>query len=235
MNEMPDIPASLDRRKPAAPKPLVWSYTLLHTYRSICAHQAFRRFLLKDIPFQETLAMKRGNEVHSAMEYRVSGGKPLPADMRQWEPLAAAFDGKGAKVENWVGITIEGKACDSRAGNVWGRGKIDLYIVKDTTAFLLDYKTGKVREEPFELEVQSVFLHAKFPQLKKIMGQYAWLAENRIGKMYDLSNTAETWQTICATVRAIQSNRRPDGFDKKQSGLCGWCPVTDCEYNRLQQ
>lgn len=221
-----DIPPMLDRR------PIVWSYTMLNTYRSICAHQAAERFIYKRVPFVETPAMKRGNEVHSAMEYRVGGGKQLPVSMQQYETFAAVFDGKGAKVEQWLGVTREGKSCDTRSSAVFGRGKLDLHIVNGETGYLADHKTGKVREDPFELEVQAVLLHARYPQLRKIVGQYLWLGELRIGQLHDLSSTDRTWEEINRIVQSIEADRKTGIWEKRQGPLCKWCACFDCEFNQ---
>ena len=229
MTDTLDIPPSLDRR------PIVWSYTMLNTYRSICPHQAAERFVYKRVPFKETPQVKRGNAVHSAMEYRIRGGKPLPVDMHQYEPFAAVFDGRPAQVEQWLGVTREGKACDSRSVAVWGRGKLDLHLVNGDTAYLLDHKTGKVREDPFELEVQAVLLHAKYPDLKRIVGQYLWLSEMRTGQMHDLSQTNKTWNEISWIASAIEVDRKAQKWEKRQGPLCSWCPCVECEFNKLPQ
>lgn len=210
-------------------KPLVWSFTLLKTYRDICPYQAYRRYVKKDIPFVPTEAMEYGNDVHSAMEMRVGGNKPLPDGMQQYEPIAAAFDGRNAVVEQKLGVTVAGKSCDFFASDVWGRGKLDLTLVQDETAYLADYKTGNPREDPFELEVQAVLLHAKHPQLTKIIGQYYWLKENRIGPPHDLSNTNKTWTEICRLMTSILNETE---WEKRRNPLCGYCNVYDCEYNR---
>lgn len=231
MNDIgiPDFVRVENRSKPMA-KPLVWSYTMLHTYENICPHQAYRRFIKKDIPFQETDAMRKGNEAHSALEYRLSGGKPLPPHMQQYEPIVAPLADRGAKAEEWVGINRDGKFCDSRTAD-FGRGKIDVNLVRGEVAYLLDYKTGKVREEPFELEVQAVFLKARHPELKVIKARYAWLAEVRLGKLHDVSDTAATWSRIGYITAKIAADRWTGEFTKRRSGLCGWCPVKDCEHN----
>lgn len=237
MNEgIPDFFRVANRTKPLVPevKSLVWAYTMLQTYDNICPHQAYRRFIKKDIPFFETPAMTRGNEVHAALEYRVGGGKPLPVQMQQYEVIAAPLANRGAKAEQWVGINRDGTFADSRQAN-YGRGKIDVNIVCDRSAYLVDYKTGKVREEPFELEVQAVFLKAQHPQLKTIVAQYAWLAEVKMGKVYDVSDTQATWARINHIVAKIGADRARGTFDKRQTGLCGWCPVKDCEHNKNRE
>ncbi len=53
MNEMPDIPAFLDRRKPKA---LVYSYSLLNNYANVCPHQTWRRYVKKDQKFVPSAA-----------------------------------------------------------------------------------------------------------------------------------------------------------------------------------
>lgn len=195
-----------------------------------CPHQAYRRYLKKDQKYVETPEMAWGNKVHSAFEYRVSGGKPLPVDMQQWENFAKPFDGKAAAVEQKLGISANGHSVGFWDGSVWFRGKADLAIVKGETAFVNDWKTGNSKyEDPFELETNAVLLHAKFPHLKKIVGTYTWLRENRVSQLYDLSDTAQTWNTICRLMGEILAKRDTGEFEKKKSGLCGWCSVDDCE------
>ena len=214
----------LDRR------PFVGTYTILNAYKN-CGHAMFRRYVVKDQPYSETPEMKFGNEVHSAFEYRVGSQKPLPQNMMQWEHFAKPFDGQFAKVEQKLGISAEGKCVGFWDGSVWFRGKADLAIIRDETAYINDWKTGKSSyEDPFELETNAVLLHAKFPHLKKIMGSYTWLKENRVSQMYDLSDTRRTWAEICRLMGEILAKRDTGEFEKKRSGLCGYCSVRDCEH-----
>ncbi len=222
-------PAFLDLRKPK-PKPLVYSYTLLNTYRNICPHQAKRRYIDKAFPYVETPAMAWGNKVHSAMELRVGGGKPLPQDMHQWEKFAAPFYAAKAKAEAKLGITREGQPCDFFADNCWLRGKVDVTVIAGNNALLPDYKTGKVREDPFELEIQALLVKAKYPHLASIRGFYIWLAENRIGQTHDLSHTADTFTYVQRIAADMEEDMRNGEFEKRRGGLCDWCPCDDCEH-----
>ena len=225
MNTSLDIPANLDRR------PFVGTYSILSSYKN-CGHAMFRRYIKKDQPYVESPEMAWGNEVHSAFELRVSGGKPLPQTMAQWEVFARPFDGQPAKVEQKLGISSNGQAVGFWDGSVWFRGKADLAIVKGDTAYINDWKTGKsTYEDPFELETNAVLLHAKNPQLKKIMGSYVWLKENRVGEVYDLSDTMKTWREICRLMYEILARKKTGEFEKTKSGLCGWCSVEDCEHH----
>lgn len=211
----------------------MFSYTFLHTYRDICPHQAAQRYIFKTTKYTPTKEMEWGNEVHSAFEYRIGGGKPLPESMMQWEPFAAAFDGKGAKTEQKVAVNKTGHPTKYFGDDVFLRGKIDTTVMHETTAFFMDWKTGGSKyEDPFELEVGAVMLHAANPHLTKIVGQYAWLKENRVSQIYDLSRTGDTWNEINGIVDNIKRDQQAGAFEKRQSGLCMWCDVFTCENNR---
>lgn len=217
------IPPFPDRR------PLVGSYTILNTYKN-CAHQMSRRYIVKDQKFVETPEMKWGNQIHEAFELRVGGGKTLPETMQQWEQFAAPLDGRGAITEQKLGVSAEGKPVGFFDDKVWFRGKLDVTIIAGTTAYLPDWKSGSSKyEDPFELATNAVLLHAKHPHLTKILGSYVWLKENRMSPLYDLSDTLTTWQTICHQMGEILEKRKTGVFEKRKTGLCGWCSVSDCE------
>lgn len=223
------LPGFLDRR--SEPKPLIYSYTLLNTYRNICPHQMKRRYIDKAFPYVETPQMAWGNKVHLAMEHRVGGGKPLPTDMRQWEKFAAPFYAVKAKAEMKLGITKERKPCDFFAKDVWLRGKADVVIVNGNAALLFDYKTtSKPREDPFELETQALLLNAKYPNLTSITACYIWLAEQRIGQKHDVSHTSDTFTYIQRIAADLEEDMRNGEFEKRRGGLCPWCVCNDCEH-----
>lgn len=218
-------------------KPLIWSYSLLDNFRTKCNYQGAQRYIFKTTPYKETPEMKYGNDGHTAFEHRVGGGKVLPIEFQRWENFASPFDGFGAKTELKLGVTAQGKSCDFFAKDVWGRGKIDVALVSDTTAFINDWKFGgspgkpaSRYEDPFELEVGAVLLQAKFPQLTKIVGTYTWLKEDHVSKPYDLSDTNKTWAEISSIVRSIENYKAIGEFPKKQTPLCGWCNCA-CEHN----
>lgn len=225
--EMPDIPGFLDRRNPAngGARPLVYSYSLLNNYENVCPHQTWRRYVKKDLKYVESDPMKWGNDAHTALEYRL-GGKPLPPKMQQWEPLIAPLAERKGIAEQQLGITKGAKSCGFFDDGVWFRGKIDVTLIEGSTAVIVDYKTGNSSyESPFELETNALLLHAKHPYLKQIKGFYIWLKENRVGQPYDLDTNA-AWHKVRELTDKFEADKT---FEKKRSGLCGYCNVEDCE------
>ena len=210
-------------------KPFVFTYTNINTFM-ICNHQMFRRYVKKDIEFKKTADMDWGNEVHTAFEYRL-GGRPLPPKMSMWEPFAAALDGLNAKAEVKLGITAEGRPTGFFDKDVWLRGKADVIAINGTACFLPDWKTGKPREEPLELAVNAMLVHAHYPHLRQFTGAYVWLKENRMGVSHDVSNTNATWAKVNKVVGEIQENMATGDWPKRKSPLCGYCDVADCEFN----
>jgi hypothetical protein len=227
-----DIPAYLrrdkDNRMPEFSKPLVYSYTLLKT-ADTCLYKCFRQYVKRDLPFDKTPEIKWGEDVHNAMEYRI-GGKPLPENMRHWEPLVVAYVERGAKPEKKTGITKLGNPTGFFDKDVWLRCKIDTTMLNGTAVFLADWKTGNSKyEDPFELEIQALTLKAAIPQVNKIAGHYVWLKENRVGEVHDLSDFNATWSKINNKVEVIEDCMATGEWPKTKSGLCGYCAVKDCE------
>lgn len=230
--EMPDIPQFLDRRPASRGKPLVYTFSILNAYVN-CPEQMQRRYIKKDLePYVETKEIAFGNKVHAAFEKRVGSGAPLPADMEQWEAFAAPFDSLSPKAEQQLGISAELKPAPYWNPPVYFRGKIDCTVIKDDTAFIVDWKSGSGKyEHPFEIATNAVLLKVHHPHLRVIKGSYAWLRENRMSEVYDLSDVNATWGRMREIIRDIERDRAANEWYKKRSGLCGWCSVKDCEHN----
>ena len=215
------IPVVLDRR------PVIGSFTLLNTFKNVCPHQAYRRFIRRDTPFVKTDATTWGNQVHEAFANRIMRGVVLPDAMRDWEHFMTPFDDYDAQCELKLGINFNGQAVGYFDGSTWFRTAIDVAVIVNDKALLTDWKTGSSKyEDSFELEINALCLKAKYPQLRKIVGRYIYLKENIASKMYDLSNFEQTWQEIHRLMAAIKTSE----WEKRKSGLCGWCPVQDCEH-----
>lgn len=224
MNE--PLPAFLDKR------PLVHSYSSLSTYENVCPYKYYRQYVVRDLPYVETPERKRGNEVHDALALRI-GGKPLPSTMQHLEPLAAAFDGRGAKAEGKVGVTRQGRPTGFFDKDVWLRGAIDVSVVQVPYAAIFDWKEGSSKwVKRFELDVHALLLHARHPTLTSIQAQYVFTKENKLSERYDCSDTRGTWQTINDIVGRIEADKKSGQFEKRKNPLCAYCECFDCENNR---
>lgn len=230
MNDLSTIPHFLDR---TGTKPIIYTFSNLNAYRN-CGHAMFRRYIKKDQKYVETPEIKYGNDVHTAMEHRVGSGKPLPAQLHSYEHFAASLDNRNAVVELKLAMTREGRTTGYWDSDCFFRGKVDVAMIQNNKAFLVDWKTGGSKyEDSFELETGALLLKAKYRELEIVKGNFIWLKEDRAGQVFDLSRFQDTWNEIKRLVGLIEADQARGEFKKRKSGLCGYCSVSDCEHHHV--
>jgi hypothetical protein len=179
--------------------------------------------------------MAWGTHVHEVLDQHLKG-EPLADGFHHYAHLYDFPPGYKVQSELKLGITAAGEPCDFFHEKVYARGVIDVVLKPERRhdmAILIDHKTGKVREDPSELELHALLLRQAWPQLRTIKGWYNWLANNRMGSVHDLSDVDATWARLVRTQTSIEDAYRlgAAAFPPKQGPLCGWCPVTHCEFH----
>ena len=212
-------------------KPIIASHTFLDTFER-CPKQAWHKYVAKDLPFVETEQMRWGTRVHKALEHRVKDKTPLPEDMKPYEKFAAVLDGWNCHVEAKLGMTINGRGTGFFSDNVWCRGKVDVATTQGPICVILDWKTGKPREDEAELERFAYMLRANNDELKYFSGRYVWLKEDRIGQEHVLDPDARLTKDkrLMDQVGALQKNGV--AWPAHENGLCrNYCDVVSCPHN----
>lgn len=203
------------------------NYTLLNTWE-ICPHQAARRYIIKDLPFDQTSEMQVSIAIHEAIAAFLGKGVELPTDYRLYTSLLQPLTLHRIEPERKLAITGQCEPISFFDKDAWLRRVIDAHIIKDDTAVVFDWKTGKECEDPFELEIGALLLKCHHPELKTVKGHYVWLRDQKLGEEDDLSDFAGAWGKVMKFHDEIE---RGD-FEKKTPGpLCKWCPVLDCDHN----
>lgn len=212
----------------------VGTYSLYNAFEN-CPHKAWHIYVLKDIPYVESPEMKWGNDVHKAMERRLRNAVPLPENMQAAEPLAAQIHGLGLDIEPelYIGMTAIGGHCSPRAADVWFRGKLDCPVIPkpQTAAWIVDWKTGNVREEPFELETNALLLKCMYPELEQIVANYFWFKTGENGLRYTCNDHSRTFARLQSLRDEMEGYAARGEWPKRKNPLCGWCPVMTCENN----
>lgn len=214
----------------------IGTYSFYSTLQN-CPHQAWHRYVGKTLPFVETDEMKWGNQVHGAMERRIRDGATLPDTMVAAEPLAAMFcdmrQTVAVRVELELAMTADGRPCEYKDwDSVWFRGKLDCVTRTSDSAWMVDWKTGNVREDPFELECGALLLKVNRPELADIKAEYFWLKTGQPGLRYTLNQHDKTYERLHALKREAEGyGLEATAWPKRKSGLCGWCDVMTCEHN----
>ena len=136
------------------------------------------------------------------------------------------------KAEVKVAADSNGVACDYYAKEVAFRGKVDVLIQTTNEAVLVDWKTGKVREDPLELEIQASLVGINLPSVGVLSGYYVWLADGKIGRKHSFDSPKKTFDGL-TRIREEAMNRTE--WEPKPNPLCGYCPLRTCEFNRRRK
>jgi CRISPR/Cas system-associated exonuclease Cas4 (RecB family) len=183
----------------------------------------------------ETPEMKEGNQVHRHFEVRQGKGIPLPPYLRHHEPFMKQLEKLSgrAEVELNAALDTERKPCLSRADNVWWRGKIDFHKYHGRNALLVDYKTGKPKEDVAQLAQYALFMFEQYPAVQKVTALYYWTQTRRsTGVVFTRDMVPTLWEKLAPDLKQYVEAWRTDTWQPRPSGLCPWCPVHECEFWR---
>jgi CRISPR/Cas system-associated exonuclease Cas4 (RecB family) len=208
---------------------MVISYSFVNDYVN-CPRKAYHKYVLRDLPKEDTHALRHGYVLHKIMEDAINQNKEVPKEYAPYEKyLRAIRTLQTVKAEVKVAADSNGVACGYYSKEVAFRGKVDVLITTPDEAVLVDWKTGKVREDPYELEVQASLVSINNPTISCISGYYVWLAEGRVGKRFPLNKVADTFKNL---QRIREEAMLRATWEPKPNPLCGWCPLLSCEFNR---
>lgn len=211
---------------------MIFAHTNLASFE-LCPRQFEHKYVLKDLPKEApSPALKEGRDAHQAFEARLGKKTPLPEAFATYEPFCLSAEAYPApQVELSLAMSKTGQPTGFWQSDAWLRGKIDLALVKEPSAVLLDWKTGKRREDPDELEIFGLLFTVNFPLVKHVAGCYIWLKENRVGEIYDLTPSEESFVRLKARTERVEAAIAARFFPPIQNALCGWCPVRACQFN----
>jgi len=213
-----------------------WSHSSIEVFRQ-CPRRYFEVKIAKTVKDEfKGKAADWGNLVHKAMERRVRFGSPLPADMKQWEKVAAALaDAKGTILtEQQLALTMDRKPTEWFAQNVRSRSIIDYLNIHPSgkKAMVVDYKTGKKKEEDRQLALCAAFVFDHYPDVDTVVSGYLWLGAGGFTKATFIRKyTDRLWGLYLPVVAQVEASIQSGQWPEKPSGLCyGYCPVKPCEF-----
>lgn len=219
-------------------KPFAWSYSALTTYE-LCPKKYFHLYFAEKgsperVKDEDSSFSADGKIIHDAMRKRVIDGTPFDVPLRHLEPIAKKFaDAPGKKhAEMKLALTREFEPCDYFDKRVWVRVVIDLAIIQGKTAIVIDWKTGKVKDDPTQNALIAAVLSRWMPEITTFKTLFVWLASKDITPAtYIPDQFTSVWNGLITRTAKIEEARKTTTFQAKPSGLCGWCPVTQCPHH----
>jgi hypothetical protein len=116
----------------------------------------------------------------------------------------------------------------------WVRGIVDLLIVDNDYAFIVDYKTGSNRyPDPKQLRLMALMTFAHFPQVNKIKAGLLFVMHNSfITEEYKREDIASSWNKFTVSLSRLDNSYETNTWVANSTPLCRFCPVKTCEFNR---
>lgn len=214
-------------------KPFTWSFSALVDYEGCPKRFAEKRFYCTTVE-AESEEMRWGTRVHKAFEERIRDGKAFPEDFpATYEPWARNLERlPGDKFfERKFAVRKNHAPCDWFDKNAYGRGVIDLLVIDGDTAVIVDYKTGKKKDDQTQLDLFAWFAVNEFDdRIKKVKSRYIWLKDNTTtGKELEYFDAKLVMNEMLPRIEAMERAWKEENFPCFPSGLCvGYCPVTEC-------
>lgn len=212
-----------------------WSFSGLKDFIN-CPRQYNEVKVLKRHTKKVTEQMLYGTEVHKALEDYVRDGTPLAKNYERFKPsLDALLDIKGTRYpEHKMALTNEFTPCGFDADEYWVRGIVDLLIVDGPEAYIVDYKTGSARyPDTKQLKLMALFTFSHFPEVQSVKAGLLFVVYDVfITEEYTREQIAELVSCFTPDLQRLTAAMQHNVWNPKPSGLCGWCPVKDCEFHK---
>ena len=218
-----------------------WSYSALTMFEQ-CPKKFAALRVFKTFKETENEYMLYGQTVHKALENHVRYGAELPDHLKHMLPTLEKIKKCGAvKAEERYALDRSHRLTEyfdkpntPKDRTVWLRIVIDLQVmVRDKPiAMLIDYKTGKVKEDLDQLELFAAVMFDMYEELKQVRTGYWWVTQNQIApKHFERNEAPIIWQKFAARVQRFEDAHKNNEWPAKPSGLCRqYCPVRDCEF-----
>ena len=200
-----------------------------------CPRQYAHKYIIKDVEFVETDAIREGNQFHRAAHMRLSMGAETPARWAAFEPMFQQVSKlPNLETELQMAIDNEFQATSYRRRLVGGAIDV-LSISKDRkAAYVIDWKTGKPREDMTQLEINALCVFAAHESVERVKIAFAYIKTGTLDPV-TLPRTAvpKLRERLEGKILRIRNAHENADFQPRPSGLCkAHCDVLSCEFNR---
>ena len=212
-----------------------WSYSALKEYEN-CPKKYYEIRVAQNYTVIPSEKMIYGTEVHKALEDYVKDGKELAANYLRFKPAVDSLkEIPGTKYPEYeMALYRDRTPCDFTDDNRWVRGIVDLLIVDNDYAFIVDYKTGSHKyPDPKQLRLMSLMTFAHFPQVNKIKAGLLFVTNNVfITEEYERQDIDKSWKKFTRSLTRLDQSYTDNSWPPNPTPLRKYCPVKSCDFNR---
>lgn len=220
------------------------SFSRLSTFEQ-CPAQFDYLYVSKRVANQSNEHSDYGDRVHKILEAKGKGELDEAtltdegrSTLERWGPIVDKIIGlPGDKLyEHQMAVNRNLTPVGWFDSDVWIRSIADVLVVDGETAYCLDYKTGKVKENPTQLQLFAAMVFWHFPQVETVKTSFVWLKFDEVtNAKYERRFLGALWSALEPRFVKVQDVINLGVFDTKPSGLCPWCAAKDiCPDARLK-
>jgi hypothetical protein len=205
-----------------------------------CPKRFYALKVAKTHKAEDGVASAAGTRDHKSLEDRLMVGAALPPHLAKHEPLCDTITKTDliVKAEEELAVTKELEPCEWWHRDVYLRVKADVGLYTATTAGLLDWKTGKRKPKPFQLELGALTQFIHYPNIKSTEAAFLWLKDDASDR-YKFTR-ADDYHRILAKLKAkverVEDAVADGVWQAKPSWLCNYCELKDeCSYSQARR
>lgn len=212
-----------------------WSFSGLKDFIN-CPRQYNEVKNLRRFTKKVTEQMSYGTVVHKALEDYARDGAPLAKNYQRYKSMIdELLEIPGVRYpEQQMALREDKTPCAFDDPEYWVRGIVDFMVVDGDRAWIVDYKTGSAKYPDLkQLKLMALMAFAHHPELQRIDAGLLFVAHNMfVDESYTREQIPHMWAFFDPHLHRLKSAYDNDTWTPNPTGLCGWCPVTTCEFYR---
>ncbi len=217
---------------------VTWSFSSLKTFQQ-CPKKYYHTKVAKDVVEGDTQATIYGKSAHTVAEEYIRDGVPVPpafAYMQATLDMLKAIPGD-RYCEFEMGLKEDLTPCGFNDPDRWWRGIADLLVINEELglAHSVDYKTSKSARyaDTKQLDLVATGIFAHFPKIKRVRSALIFVVSKEFVKAEHHAEMVPKYiEGPRRDVARIEAALDNGVWNPKESALCRFCPVKQCEYNR---
>ena len=213
--------------------------TLSHSFSSIkmyenCPKRYYHQRVTKEVKDTGSDATIYGERIHEALEHRLDKQVALPTESEAYEPLCKSIEGMGGTLQVEQKLTLNENLTPTTwwEKDAWVRSILDVLVLFDDKAIVMDWKTGKRRPDFSQLEMFALQVFQHYPNINKVQSTFIWLKDMSLDShTYDRTESDDMWVKLLSKTERINQSFINNKWPPKPSGLCRFCPAKNiCEF-----
>lgn len=211
-------------------------YPLSHSKMQVfwnCELRFYYQYIARSVVDLGSEHSEYGNRVHKVLEDMGTGARALgdeTDETRGYTPLVERILKEPGETyfELSLGVNDKQEPCDFFDPLCTFRGKYDVIVNRGSEAYLLDWKTGKVKTDESQLKLGALLLMLNFPLVNTVRTGFIWLRYNKITRGVTTRDMLpHLWGAFLADAETIETTVGCSNYVSKPSGLCGYCPAQE--------